>query len=179
MLNNLYLYNLFEFIINYDLFNLSSSSLLITPIINTVGDKGEEGKNNNINSKIHSSFYTILNDKSRGGVLLSNVIYQIHNQNKLNLPLFLTSKGIKASHDLINMINLLPENNNSGFKGDNLLFEFLSNNFNKLFRFNMQLSLKTIKPNIMYDLPLGSQKAIDGDVQVFTVLCTKKLVNME
>ena len=75
-------------------------------------------------------------------MLLSNIIYQIHDQNKLNLPLFLTSKGIKASHDLINMINLLPENNNSGFKGDNLLFEFLSNNFNKLFRFNMQLSLK-------------------------------------
>lgn len=96
-------------------------------------------------------------------MLLSNVIYQIHDQNKLNLPLFLTSKGIKASHDLINMMNLLPENNNSGFKGDNLLFEFLSNNFNKLFRFNMQLSLKTIKPNIMYDLPLGSQKVIDGD----------------
>jgi hypothetical protein len=96
-------------------------------------------------------------------VLLSNVIFQIHDQNKLNLPLFLTSKGIKASHDLINMMNLLPENNNSGFKGDNLLFEFLSNNFNKLFRFNMQLSLKTIKPNIMYDLPLGSQKVIDGD----------------
>ena len=47
------------------------------------------------------------------------------------------------------MINLLPENNNSGFKGDN----FLSKNFNKLFRFNMQLSLKTIKPNIMYHLP--------------------------
>lgn len=96
-------------------------------------------------------------------MLLSNIIYQIHGQNKLNLPLFLTSKGIKASHDLINMINLLPENNNSGFKGDNLLFEFLSNNFNKLFRFNMQLSLKTIKPNIMYDLPLGYQKVIDGD----------------
>jgi hypothetical protein len=94
---------------------------------------------------------------------LSNVIYHIHDQNKLNLPLFLTSKGIKASHDLINMLNLLPENNNSNFKGDNLLFEFLSNNFNKLFRFNMQLSLKTIKPNIMYDLPIEYQKVIDGD----------------
>jgi len=61
------------------------------------------------------------------------------------------------------MINLLPQNNNSSFKGDNLLFEFLSNNFNKLFRFNMQLSLKTIKPNIMYDLPIENQKVIDGD----------------
>ena len=76
-------------------------------MINTIGDKGEKGKNFGINYKIHSSFYTILTDKSRGGVLLSDIIYQIHGQNKLNLPLFLTSKGIKASHDLINMINLL------------------------------------------------------------------------
>lgn len=100
-------------------------------------------------------------------MLLSNVIYHIHNENNLNLPLFLTSKGIKAlappQHDLISMINLLPDNNNSGFKGDNLLLEFLNKNFNKLFRFNMQLSLKTIKPYIMYDLPLESQKVIDGD----------------
>lgn len=120
------------------------------------------GKNKN-NSNIHSSFHTILNDKSKGGVLLSNVIYHIHNENKLKLPLFLTSKGIKASHELINMINLLPDDDNSEFKGDNLLFKFLNNNYNKLFRFNMQLSLKIIKPNIMYDLPLGSQKVIDGD----------------
>lgn len=114
---------------------------------------------------IHSSFHTILKDKSKGGVLLSNVIYHIYNENKLalKLPLFLTSKGIKASHDLINMINLLPDDNNSDFKGDNLLFEFLNNNCNKLFRFNMQLSLKIIKPIIMYDLPLVSQKVIDGD----------------
>ena len=106
-----------EFIINKYLFNLCSSSLLITPINNTGVNREVKGKINSINSpegpKIHSSFYTILNDKSRGGVLLSNVIYHIHDQNKLNLPLFLTSKGIKASHDLINMINLLPENNNS------------------------------------------------------------------
>jgi len=178
LLKILCLYTLFEFI-DYDLFNISSSSLFITPIINTIGYKGEKGKKHSINSKIHSSFYTILNDKSRGGVLLSNVIYQIHDQNKLNLPLFLTSKGIKASHDLINMMNLLPENNNSGFKGDNLLFEFLSNNFNKLFRFNMQLSLKTIKPNIMYDLPLRSQKVIDGDCSGVYCFVHKKLVNME
>ena len=144
-----------------DLFNLSSISLLITPIINTVRDT--EVKRKDINYKIHSSFYTILNDKSKGGVLLSKVIYHMHSQNRLNLPLFLTSVGIKASHDLINMINLLPSDNNSSFKGDNLLFEFLSNNHNKLFRLNMQLSLKTIKPNIMYDLPLKYQKVIDGD----------------
>jgi len=95
--------------------------------------------------------------------LLSKVIYHIHDQNKLNLPLFLTSKGIKASHDLINMINLLPENNNSAFKGDNLLFEFLNNNYKKSFRFNMKLNLKTIKPINLYDLPLEYQKVVDGD----------------
>ena len=116
-----------------------------------------------MNSKIHPSFHSILNDASRGGILMSQVIYHIHNQNKLNVPLFLTSRGIKASHDLINMINLLPVNNESNFKGDNLLFEFLSKNFNKSFRFNMMLSLKTIRPNIMYNLPIENQKVIDGD----------------
>lgn len=60
-------------------------------------------------------------------------------------------------------MNILPENYDSSFKGDNLLFEFLSNNFKKLFRFNMQLTFKTIKPNIMYNLPIGYQKVIDGD----------------
>lgn len=85
-------------------------------IAGKINIKSPEGPN------IHSSFHTILNDKSKGGVLLSNVIYHIHNENKLKLPLFLTSKGIKASHDLINMINLLPDNNNYEFKGDNLLF---------------------------------------------------------
>ena len=80
--------------------------------------------------------------------MLSKVIHHVVDQNKLNLPLFLTSKGIKASHDLISMINLLPENNNSEFKGDNLLFEFLNDNYNKLFRFNMHLSaLRAIKNN--------------------------------
>ena len=76
-------------------------------------------KNKALRSAPHSYFNTILNDKSRGGILLSKVIYLIHDHNKLNLPLFLTWIGIKASHDLINMINLLPENNDSFFKGDN------------------------------------------------------------
>ena len=96
-------------------------------------------------------------------MLLSKVLYHVFDNNKLNLPLFLTSKGIKASHDLIRMINLLPENNSSEFKGDNLLFEYLSKNYNKLFRYNMKLSLKTIKPITMYDLPIGYQKSVDGD----------------
>ena len=42
----------------------------------------------------------------------------------LKLPLFLSSRGIKASQDLIKMINLLPENNDSFFKGDNLIVRF-------------------------------------------------------
>ena len=156
-----------------DLFSLSS--LFITPIKNTVRNsshlalKKGKGTAKNINYKIHSSFNTILNDNSRGGVLISQVIYHIHDQNKLNLSLFLTSIGIKASHDLINMVNILPENHNSIFKGDNLLFEFLSNNFNKLFGFNMMVSLKTINPNIMYNLPLEYKKVIDGDC--FGIYC--------
>lgn len=65
------------------------------------------------------------------------------------------------------MINLLPENDNSAFKGDNLLFEFLSNNFNKLFRYNMKLDLKTINLLLCTDLPSPQgteyQKVVDGD----------------
>ena len=113
---------MFEFnpICESGLYSFGSSFLIITPINNTVRVVSMEPKGK---SKIHtknkaqaqaqaqaqaphSSFYTILSDKSRGGVLLSKVIYHIYDQNKLNLPLFLTSIGIKASHDLINMINL-------------------------------------------------------------------------
>jgi len=119
--------------------------------------------NNNRDLKIHPSFSSIINDKSKGGILLSKVIYLLHDQNKLNMPLFLTTKGIKASQDLINMVNLLPENNNSYFKGDNVLYEFLDKNYNKLFRFNMHLSLNKIIPNITYNLPIKNQKVIDGD----------------
>lgn len=119
--------------------------------------------NNSSNIKIHPSFNSILNDKSKGGILLSKVIYLLHDQNKLNIPLYLTAKGIKASQDLINMINLLPEKNNSYFKGDNILYEFLNKNYNKIFRFNIHLSLKKLIPNITYDLPIKNQKVIDGD----------------
>jgi hypothetical protein len=34
---------------------------------------------------IHPSFSTILKDKTRGGILLSNVILNLHKQNKLGL----------------------------------------------------------------------------------------------
>jgi hypothetical protein len=81
-----------------DLYNLSLSSLKITPINNIIRYPDVKGKrkihtltkNKALRSAPHSSFDTILNDKSRGGILLSKVIYHIHDQNKLNLPLFLT-----------------------------------------------------------------------------------------
>nr|YP_009710351.1 hypothetical protein [Ceratocystis albifundus]QFX74853.1 hypothetical protein [Ceratocystis albifundus] len=92
-----------------------------------------------------------------------NTLINMHTQNQIRLPLFLTSKGVKASHDLISMINLLPDKNSSSFRGDNLLYMFLINNCEKLFRFNMELSLKTIKPNKMYNIPLKYQKVLDGD----------------
>jgi len=75
---------------------------------------------------IQPSFRTILENKTIGGILLSNVILNLYKENKLGLPLFLTPKGIKASHDLIDMLNSLPTNNNSKFKGDNLLLDYLS-----------------------------------------------------
>ena len=77
MLNN---FDYCILIFDNDLFSLFE----ITQINNTVSINKVNDKNN-----IHSSFHTILNDKSKGGVLLSKVIYHIHEQNKLNLPLFL------------------------------------------------------------------------------------------
>jgi hypothetical protein len=112
---------------------------------------------------IHPSFSTILKDNTRGGLLLSNIIQNIFEQNRLGLPLFLTPKGIKASHDLINMLNLLPVDNSSKFKGDNFLFDYLSKASNLVFRYNMELTLKIINPINVFELPLGSQKVVDGD----------------
>jgi hypothetical protein len=65
-----------------DLYNLSLSSLKITPVNNTPsGYPDEKGKrkihtltkNKAQRRAPHSSFDTILNDKSRGGILLSKV----------------------------------------------------------------------------------------------------------
>lgn len=95
--------------------------------------------------------------------MLSNIIQNIFEQNRLGLPLFLTPKGIKASHDLINMLNLLPVDNSSKFKGDNFLFDYLSKASNLVFRYNMELTLKIINPINVFELPLGSQKVVDGD----------------
>lgn len=95
--------------------------------------------------------------------MLSKVIYNISEQNELGLPLFLTAKGIKASHDLIGMLNSLPVDCDSRFKGDNLLFQFLSENYNQVHRYNMELSLKEINPICVYSLPIGKQKVLDGD----------------
>lgn len=106
---------------------------------------------------IHPSFSTILKDKTRGGRLLRNVILNLHKQNKLGIPLFLTPIGIKASHALINMLNLLPTNNNSEFKGDNLLLGYLSSKSNMMIRYNMENSLKTIIPIVSYNLPIANQ----------------------
>ncbi len=112
---------------------------------------------------LHSSFSTILKDKTRGGVLLTKVIYHISEQNSLALPLFLTAKGIKASHALIYMLNLLPVGCDSKYKGDNLLFQFLIENYNQIHRYNMKLTLKEINPLSVYSLPIAKQKVIDGD----------------
>lgn len=112
---------------------------------------------------IHPSFRTILDNKTIGGILLSNVILNLYKENKLGLPLFLTPKGIKASHDLIDMLNSLPTNNNSKFKGDNLLLDYLSKKTNLVIRYNMENTLITIIPIVEYKLPIGYQKVLDGD----------------
>lgn len=135
----------------------------------TPGVPQQEGENKNL----HSSFSTIFKDKSRGGLLLSKVICHISEQNSLALPLFLTAKGIKASHALIDMLNSLPVDCDSKFKGDNLLFQFLSENYNQIHRYNMELSLKEIKPICVYSLPIGKQKVIDADCS--GIYCFKHL----
>ena len=99
----------------------SSARVIFLPLINrhrvkfssftknySTTSRSLQKKNSDPNLKIHSSFYPILEDQSRGGLLLKKVIYHLHDQNRLKLPLFLSSRGIKASQDLINMLNLLP-----------------------------------------------------------------------
>jgi len=61
------------------------------------------------------------------------------------------------------MLNLLPVDNSSKFKGDNFLFDYLSKASNPVFRYNMELTLKSINPINVFELPLGSQKVVDGD----------------
>ena len=48
------------------------------------------------------------------------------------------------------MINLLPENNNSAFKGDNLLFEFLNNNYKKTYHSTFSRFTFTLRNKIIY-----------------------------
>ena len=66
--------------------------------------------------------------------------------NKYNIHLFLTPIGVKASLDLINMMNLLPSStkiypikpgDSPGFMGDVLLLEFIVNHLNLIIRYNL------------------------------------------
>ena len=67
--NILFYYYLLEFFHSDGFFNLSLNLAGITSINKVTNDK------NNKFDKIHSSFYTILNDNSKGGQLLSKLIY--------------------------------------------------------------------------------------------------------
>ena len=51
----------------------------------------------------------------------------------------------------------------SAYQGDNFLFDYLSKASNLVFRYNMELTLKIINPINVFELPLGSQKVVDGD----------------
>jgi hypothetical protein len=113
----------------------NTSRVPLVPVVSTLKRKTNK-------FSIHESFSTILKDNSRGGLLLSNIIHNILEQNRLGLPLFLTPTGIKASHDLINMLNLLSVDNSSKFKGDNFLFDYLSNASNPVLRYNMECNIK-------------------------------------
>lgn len=65
--------------------------------------------------------HSIVADNTRGGMLLQQLLVHIHSQEKLGLPLSLTSARINASHQLIAMLNCLPLGNSSNCTGDNLL----------------------------------------------------------
>lgn len=61
------------------------------------------------------------------------------------------------------MLNSLPCDNSSKFKGDNLLFDFLNTNYKQIFRFNMEITQEAIKPTVTYDLPLAYQRVLEGE----------------
>lgn len=96
--------------------------------------------------------------------MLTELILHLHKENVHNIPLFLSPLGIKASNDLIKMINILAKKQKkSKFKGDNLLLEFISNHLKPIIRYNMQLSLNTFIPIKTYMIPILRQKVEDAD----------------
>lgn len=117
------------------------------------------------NLTIHSSFSSILNKKSLGAILLTELILNLHKQNVHSIPLFLTPLAIKASHDLIKMINLLQGSSkkNSKLKKDNILLDLKKNHLNPIIRYNMESCLKTYNPIKSYNVPILDKKVEDAD----------------
>jgi hypothetical protein len=64
ILNNLDYSSILKFISERYLYELNSSSSIVTLINNTVRDSERKGNSKILKNKIHSSFDTILNDKS-------------------------------------------------------------------------------------------------------------------
>ena len=103
--------------------------------------------------------------KFRGHLKASGInIYNIH--------LFLTPIGVKASLDLINMMNLLPSSTKispkksdilSDFKGDVLLLDFIVDHLNPIIRYNLEFNENTYTPIKMYNIPILRQKVEDAD----------------
>ena len=112
---------------------------------------------------VHSSFSSILSNKTRGGKMLTELILHLHKENVYNIPLFLSPLGIKASIDLINMINLLPDKQKSKFKGDNLLLDFIKNNLKPIIRYNLKSTNNTFIPTEVYNIPIIRQSVKDAD----------------
>lgn len=130
------------------------------------------------NLTIHYSFSSILSNKTIGGKMLTDLILHLHKENVYNIPLFLSPLGIKASHDLIKMLNILAKKQKiSKFKGDNILLDFISNNLKPLIRYNMKLVNNTFIPfpggrsprdrpegtSEFYNIPILHQKVKDAD----------------
>lgn len=106
----------------------------------------------------------LISNKTRGGKMLTDLILYLHKENVYNISLFLSPLGIKASHDLIKMLNILAKKQKiSEFKGDKILLDFISNNLKPIIRYNMKLVNNTFIPSELYNIPILHQKVKDAD----------------
>lgn len=113
-------------------------------------------------ASVHPSFTSVANDSSPGGLLVQKLLTNLISKEQLGLPMHLSPLGVRASAQLIDMINSLPMNGHSNFAGDNLLFDYLSSAVTFNMHYNMELDLQKITPTTSYTLPLRGQNVLNG-----------------
>lgn len=103
-----------------------------------------------------------MENNTRGGLLLQNLLTNLASKELLGIPLFLSPLGVAASQQLVDMLNLLPIDNSSSFIADNRLFEFLQSSVGYDYTYNLELNLNKLIPIKSYNLPLKNQHVING-----------------